>query len=254
MKTMNNIISILIASRQEEDQKRIMAALSEQTEFFITSVEKDETGVIIRTERLKPDVLILDLQLSGTTGIELVNMIIRRSPSTAIIVFCVNKDDKENMIYASLMLKAGISGLLFKDEDMDKLAHIVKIVNLNGCYINKTINNNVYNEFSYKNQFPGQLLSEQLLPEQLQVKKFAEQARSIFSPLELGIITQMAKGFSDVQIAEYLNYNEGTIKNCLTVIKRKTKLKNRIQIVVLALVSGLVQLDDFSFDVCEPES
>ncbi|MCL2411538.1 MAG: response regulator transcription factor [Treponema sp.] len=240
-KTLDKTISVLVALPHKEDQKDVLASLSEHSEISIVGIEKDETGVIIKTEQLKPNVIVLDLQLSMTTEHKLAQMILRRSPSTAIIMLCLDKahQEQEIEVHASLALKAGVSGFLIKDEDIDKLAYVINIVSLNGCYINKTINNIVYNEFLYKNQFP----------EQLHINKHMENASTVFTALEKCIITQMAKGFSDEEIAENLHYNEGTIKNCLTVIKRKTNLKNRIQIVVYAILTGLVQLDDLSFDM-----
>jgi len=230
---MDDNISILIVSRYDEDQKLIHTALSKQNDFLITGIEKDETGAIIKTERLKPNILILDLQLSETNGLELVRILRRKSPTTAIIIFCDNDEKKQNRscsypieIYVSLALKAGISGFLIKETDIDILTYAVKLVFLGRCYISASITTRVFSMITHITQLPEQ-----------------EENNTFFSPAERGIITALANGLSDAEIAKILNYSEGTIKNCLSVIKRKHKFKNRIQIVVHSLIFGLIRLD-----------
>jgi DNA-binding NarL/FixJ family response regulator len=240
------MIDILIASRNENVQKQILDSLSEQLDFIIVSKEKDESGIIIRTERLKPDVLILDFQLSGKTSPELILMIKRRSPSTAIILlFDKSIEDISSVSNLSLSDLSfhnqidlhgnntycyGVSGLLPKD-DINKLADAVRIVFLGGYYISKSLNNNT-NKIKYSN-----------------THKLQDQTHTNFTLLERNIIMQMTQGYSDAQIAKNLNYRKGTIKNSLTRIKQKTNLKNRIQIVIYSLVTGLTNLNNLSFDI-----
>ena len=219
-------ISIFVTLRHDEDCKRILAALSDQNDFRIAGVEKDESGTIIKSARLKPDVLILDLQPPGMGGNELAPIIHRRSPSTAIVMMC----DKDEGNYAWLALKAGISGFLLKEVDTDKLVPVIKIVSYGGYYISTPIIIRIFETLTLMGQFPEQ----------------AKSFRLFLSPAERGIITEIARGFSDEEISKRLHFSTGTIRNCLTAIKRKTRLKNRAQIVSYSLVNGLInpeQLD-----------
>ena len=152
-------------------------------------------------------------------------MIRRRSPSTAIIILC-DKDEEEYSRYA---LNAGVSGFLLKNEDINKLAPSVKIAFLGGCYINNSITEKFFNEPRIKNQF-------------------LEQDNSVFSSLERNIITLMTQGYSDTQISNFLNCSEGSIKNSFIAIKRKIKLKSRVQIAIYWIASGLARLDNLGFD------
>jgi len=221
---MNEKIKILVISGRDNDRKQIIDILSAENEFSIVGEEKDETGAIIRSERLKPDIIIIDLQLSSKNGSELVSIIHRKSPSSAIILLCENDEDN----YACLALKAGIAGFLLRDVDIKKLAHVIKIIYLNGYFISASITVRVFNAVTIMSQFPAQL---------------TEQKKIIFSPIERGIVTDIAQGLSDDQIAAHLHLCTGTIKNYLTAIKRKTKLKNRMQIVIYSLVFGLISFD-----------
>jgi DNA-binding NarL/FixJ family response regulator len=222
---MNNIIRILINSGQNENCNRILTILSAQNEFHIAGIEKDETGTIIKSERLQPDILILDIQPQGMGGEELAPIIHRRSPSTVIIML----SDRDDENYARLAIKAGISGYLLKEKDTDILASVVKIVFSGGYFISASIINRFINTTAITNQF-----SEQE----------SGQNYTLFSRAERSIVTDLAQGYSDTEIAKHLNFSKGTIKNYLVAIKNKLKLKNRIQIVVFALLFGLIRLEN----------
>ena len=218
-----SLINILIASRYVVDQRRIMDALPEQMEFFITGIANDESGAIIKSECLKPDILILDLQLSEITGPELVRIVRRKSPSTAIIIL----QDKifDQSVLDMFLFTNGISGFLLKESDIDKLAHIVKIIFLGGCYFNSSITVNIISSVTLINQFYD----------------FAEFDN--FSSVERSIVTLIARGFSDPQIAFELNLSIGTIRNSITIIRHKTNAKSRIDIVIYFLVTGFIRME-----------
>jgi DNA-binding NarL/FixJ family response regulator len=218
-----NLIRIILTGHNEESS-RILTILSNQDDFLIAGIEKDETGTIIKSERLQPNVLILDIQQQAMSGDELAPIIHRRSPSTAIIL--LSNIDDENYTY--LALKAGISGYLLKEKDTDKLTSVIKIVSSGGYFISASIFVRAFNTAAFMNRFTGQA---------------AELDYTFFSAAERSIVTEIAQGYSDAEIAKHLNFSIGTIKNYLTVIKRKTKLEKRIQIAIFSLVYGFIPLE-----------
>ena len=226
---MEDTISILVVSCHDEDCSRILAILSGQNDFLIAGVEKEEAGAIIKSMQLKPDVLLLDLHLSEIDGPEFASIIHRRSPSTAIIMLC----DKDEEDYARYAVKAGISGFLLKDIDTDKLVHIIKIVFYGGYYISASITVRVFSAVTYISQFSEQIINP-------------KNADLLLSQTERCIICELAKGLSDIEIAKQLNYSTGAIKNYVTQIKRKIKLKSRIQIVVFSLLYGIINFNHLS--------
>ena len=215
-------ISVLLASWRDDDRSRILANLKEQNDFLIAGVEKDEAGAVIKSEYIKPDVLILDLQSSGIDGARLAPIIHRRSPSTAIVLLCGADDDN----YASMALKAGISAFLLKEADTDKLIPVVRIVFSGGYYVSASIILRVFGAVPPSG-------------------RQTERGSLFFSTAERRVVTCVAMGFSDREIAGFLNFSAGTIKNYLGAIKRKTKLKNRMQIVMFSLFYGLINMEPF---------
>ena len=242
---MKNKISILVYSNHDKDRNRILAALSEQKNFFIAGIEEDEAGMIIRSQRLKPDILIINVQPSkmsnsaycknsGKTGdLELVPIIRRKTPSTSIILIC----DRNETDYAVSALIAGISGFLLKDIDMDKLVYAIWIVNLGGLYISAPIAKQGLDS----NLSNGYLST---LQQRLSIYKTINNDFSlVLSSTERFILTHLAKGLSDMEIASHLRYNRGTIRNCMTSLRHRTKLKNRTQIVIFSLILGLIDIE-----------
>jgi len=227
---MGNTTSILITANDNEDFKFIHNALNSQNDLNIIGVESDESNTIIKSERLKPDVLIFDLIPSGIDGVELAPIIHRRSPSTGIIMMCdIDEDD-----YAGKAIRAGILGYLLRKADMNKILPAVKIVSMGGYFISASILLKALNTIMLIKQFPGQFL-------EMKDNGF------VFSPTERNIVELLAQGLSDDEIASNLNISAGTIRNYITVIKRKTNQKNRIQVVLFSLIHGLISIERTGF-------
>jgi len=215
------------------EKERILSALTGKDTFYIAGIAKDEADVIIKSEKLKPDALIIDLFSSGISKPDLVRFVGRRSPSTLIIVLGNPEEDDLEDELTALLFYAGISGFVCKNEDLDILALITELVFSGRKYISASVVTRLFKMYSFISQFP---------------ERPAELNSDFFSPAEYSIVTYLAKGLSDEEIAEDLHLSEGTIKNCLTNIRRKTNMKTRLEIVMFSLIFGLVRLDKASWN------
>jgi DNA-binding NarL/FixJ family response regulator len=206
-------ISILVASRYDEDHAKILAELSDQSDFYIAGSEKDEFGTIVKSEKLKPNVLIIDLYLPETGGLELAPMVHRRSPSTIIVLLFNNKDN------LSLIFNTGISGYLSKEEDLKNIALVVRTVCSGGYYFSPSMINFIKQD------------------------DISEQARQFLTPAERSIATLIARGYTDIEIAGQINLSLGSVKNCVNAIKSKLKARNREHMVANSIIYRLIDLD-----------
>jgi len=222
---MNDAINILVVSSYMEDQKRISAVLSNNRGFNIVGIVKDEAGAINKADRLKPDIVILDLISKEISGPDMVRVIRRKSPSSAVIIISENDDNN----YENYVIKTEIAGYLLKEMDMEKLAPAVKLISMGGCYINDSITAKIFNKLAYLNQFPGLL---------------AETDLSFYSQAERAIVTLLAQGYTDEQISRELHYRVGSIRNSLIELRIKTNIQSRVGIVIYSLVSGLIRLEN----------
>lgn len=218
------MIRIAIIIKLEQDREQIKKLLSSEDDFQIINMGTNGYDAL-RAADTHPDIIMMNLQMPFVNGPELAPMLKRRSPSTALIVISSLNDEDES----GWAFKVGISGYLLKEVDMDKLTASIRIVSNGGCYISTPIAAKILRHYSALAEIsePEGFTNNPRLPQ--------------FSPTELRIIDGIAKGFSDEEIAEILNVVSGTVRNSLAAAKRKTGLKNRTQMVLCALMFGLIK-------------
>ncbi|MDR0583023.1 MAG: response regulator transcription factor [Treponema sp.] len=222
------MISIVIICEKKEEQEQIIQLLSAYKDLRIVSAGKDGYDALISAEHLQPDIIIMDMHMSGINAPELTPMIKRKSPLTTLIAL----SSHEGAEYACMAIKAGISGYLLKEADMDILPNTISIISHGGCYISKSIIRQVFNAVPDK------------IPETS--KKGRGYATSNFSSTERCIFTGIAQGYSDEEIADNLHISPGTVRNYMSMAKRRTGLKNRTQLVLEALMCEMIHLPDIA--------
>jgi DNA-binding NarL/FixJ family response regulator len=206
--------------------------LASQRDFQIVRVGSDGYDALKSAMDLQPDVYIMDMYLSDIDALQLAPMIKRKSSASALIALG-SRDDDEYVINA---INAGFSGYILKKTDMNILIPLIKIVSKGGCYINTPDLTRIFN-IAFRSL--GNTIKNRentIHPELL------HSSASVFSPMERQIIIGIARGYSDEEIAENLHIRPGTVRNYMSAAKRKTGLKNRAQIVIQALLCGLIDL------------
>jgi len=213
------MISITIASKHKEDRRTINTLLAGQDDFKIASAGSDSFHVVRSSMTHKPDIIIMDYYLEDVNSSEIMPVIRRNSPSTVLIALYPDKECGS----VEKALKAGISGFLLWKKDADKLAAAVRCVYYGGLYISESAK---------------KILSAKLGT----VKVNAHFHRDLLTMTEYNIFNGIILGQTDKEIAENLNMSIGALRNCINKVKKKTKLKNRTQITVYALLSGIINL------------
>jgi two-component system response regulator NreC len=220
---MQPMISIVIVSREENDRKITAALLARYHDFTIASMGADGYYAVKLAKEQRPDIIITDYRLSDIEISDLAPVIKRYSPATSLIVL-YSGNECYSMVNA---LKAGVSGCVPKEEISGKLAESVRCVYHGGLYLSQIIRNHARQ--SVLAQKPGPL---------------AELSRLHVTNTELCIFKDIALGYTDLEIARDLNMSVGSLRNCIYHAKRKTGLKNRTQISVYALLSGMINSAD----------
>lgn len=226
------MIQIVVIEDKKQDQDLIFSLLSSQKGFEITGCGKDGYDALKLAERHQPHIIILDLWEDGFDGSELVPLIKRKSPATAVIILSGYEDDK----YAGKAIAAGASGFLIKKTDMHKLADSVRTVYNGGYFINTMI---VVRTFG--------LLSNMTKDRKVFRNGGAIKPRipTTINRVELRIMTGIGGGYSNKEIAANLNLKPGTIRNYLSSIMRKIGLKSRTQVAIFAVKNGLPEPAEF---------
>jgi DNA-binding NarL/FixJ family response regulator len=211
------MIRIVIVDGQDSDRIGTEQVLSAQGDFEVIGTGKDGYEAIRLADFHRPDILLLDINLSYLDGIEISSILNARQPRMAVIIL-TRLDDKGHMRNA---LIHGVWGYLLKNKDMEKLPDLIRVVHNNDCLL-----------------FPrvaAEFIREEPRP------RADQQFPTNLSRMELQIVRHLGEGLNYPKIAEKMRLKEGTIKNRISVILRKTALHNRTELALFAVENGLAK-------------
>jgi len=164
----------------------------------------------------KPDVIVMDISLGGTMGVEATKRIVSRDKLAKVLGLSSHEDPS----YVRYMLKAGALGYLSKRSAPDELIHAIRQVNEGRMYIDTHVSQRMALEEFNGEKSPIEILSER----------------------EFGVFIQLAKGLSVNQIAEMLNISPRTVGTHLYNIKQKLAVANQAELTLIAVRHGLIEL------------
>lgn len=170
----------------------------------------------------KPDVILMDVQMPGRSGIDATKEIVRQMPEVKVVILTTF----EVQDYVFEGIRAGAVGYLLKDADTDVMLESIRAA--------------FRGEAVYRTGMAAGALSRALIPE----SKGSWGEINLLEPLterEHEVLQQMSYGLRNDQIAEALFISEGIVKTHIHRILQKFGAEDRTQLVVLALRNGLVE-------------
>jgi DNA-binding NarL/FixJ family response regulator len=195
----------------------------------VAEVDDGENAVTAAVE-LKPDVILMDINLPKQNGLQATHQITAALEATRIIVLTAYHDD-EQLFHA---LKAGAAAYYPKQVDPQLLISAIREVHA-GNYV-------IGEEVMAKPQVAAWLIQQFE-----ELAGFADNPGEMFAPLssrEMSILQLIARGASNKEIARELKISRQTVKNHMSSILRKLAVNDRTQAAVLALRRGWIRLED----------
>lgn len=210
---------ILVAEDHPLLRHGLRALLATQSDYSVVDEAVDGREVVVKTLKLQPDLVLMDLSLPGTSGIDATAQIRRRLPQQKVLAL----SDYDSEIHAGEAMRAGCAGFLRKDCAPDEMLLAVKTV-LAG------------------RRFLGQDLASLLLDGMLNPGTSRDtKPWDTLSSRERTIFKLIAEGGTNRSAAAYLNLSAKTVEKHRANLMRKLRLNSAVELALLAVELGLVQ-------------
>ncbi len=196
--------------------------LEVEPDLEVVGEAADGARGVAEAARLRPDVVLMDVQMPGLDGIAATARVV--AAGTGRVVVLTTFDSDEHLFAA---LRAGASGFLLKNADPDDLVAAVRAVARGHALLAPEVTRRVVERFAAPS---GAAFRPELLAD--------------LTERERGVLVLLARGLSNAEIAAELFLGEATVKTHVSRVLLKLGVRDRVQAVVLAYESGLVRPGD----------
>jgi DNA-binding NarL/FixJ family response regulator len=200
--------------------------LEAQADMAAVGEAGDGATAIRQARELKPDVVLMDVRMPGTDGIEATRSIVADCPETRVLILTTFDLDE----YAFAGLKAGASGFLLKNALPEELLAAIRCVAAGDAVVAPRITRRLLDTFAHQLPSVADAVREDPRLDRLTVR-------------EREVLVEVARGLSNTEIAAVLYMAEGTVKTHLTRILVKLELRDRVHAVVFAYETGVVRVN-----------
>lgn len=214
------MIRVAIVDDQTLVRTGFRMILSAEPDIEIVGELGDGAQIVDQATRLRPDVVLMDIRMPVMDGLEATRRLAVGHP--AIKVVMLTTYDLDEYIFDAL--RAGASGFLLKDAPPDQLAAAIRVAAGGDSLLAPSVTRRLVEEFARIPQ-AGQ----------------AEAALADLTAREIEVLKLIARGMSNAEIAQALVVSEATVKTHVARVLDKLDCRDRVQAVVLAYESGLVQ-------------
>ena len=210
------MIRLLIIDDHEMVREGLKAMLTAEPDFEIVGDAANAEQAFELLERLRPDVILLDIRLPGVSGIDVCRTVTERYPETAVIILTTFTDET----LVAQCIQAGARGFIVKDIERFDLKRSIRAV--------------ARGEAAIDPKAAVAVLAR--LRRAPQVKQ--EPSPELLSPQQIVILRLVAQGLSSREIATQLYLSENTVKGYVQEILHRLGVKNRTEAVMVAVKQG----------------
>ncbi|MFD5764431.1 response regulator [Streptomyces sp. NPDC127049] len=216
------MIRILLADDQRLVRLGIRSILEDESDFEVVAEAADGQAAISACRDHHPDVVLMDIRMPGTDGLQAAREIAADEQLAAVKVIILTTFDLDEYIYAAL--RAGASGFLVKDSEPEELTHAVRVAHRGDALISPSVTRRLIEEFARNRPASRQ----------------PDPRLDVLTNRETEVMRLVAVGRTNDEIASTLVLSPLTAKTHVSRIMTKLGARDRSQLVVLAYEYGLI--------------
>ncbi|WP_066934878.1 response regulator [Microtetraspora fusca] len=213
-------INVVVADDQELVRSGFAMILDAQPDISVVAEASDGAEAIEAVRRQVPDVLLLDIRMPRMDGIEAARVVCDETDTRVLVLTTFDQDD-----YVYDALHAGASGFLLKDVRRDDLVHAVRVVAAGDSLLAPAVTRRLIDDMVRRRPRPAA----------------APVGLDVLTDRERETLVLLGRGMSNAEIAAELVVSEHTVKTHVSNVLMKLGLRDRVQAVVAAYESGLLQ-------------
>jgi two-component system NarL family response regulator len=218
-------IRVLIVDDHALFRRGLEMVLDEEDDIELVGQASDGAEATQRAAESLPDVVLMDVRMPKSSGIEACRAMKEAAPSTKIVMLTIS-DEEEDLFEA---IREGASGYLLKDIPLDEVADAVRAVHGGQSLISPSMAGKLLTEFATLAR-----RGEEQPPQQVPAPKLTER--------EMEVLKLVAKGMNNRDIARELFISENTVKNHVRNILEKLQIHSRMEAVMIALRDKLIDI------------
>jgi DNA-binding NarL/FixJ family response regulator len=215
---------ILVADDHEVVRRGLCALLQGQPDWEVCGEAGDGREALEKTQKLKPDVVILDIGMPSLNGLEATRQILKTMPHTKVLILTLHDSDQ----VVREVLNAGARGFLLKSDAARDLVAAVEALRRDKTYFTSKVAAMVLEGY-LKNGTPG-------------AQPVAPQTRNRLTPREREIVQLLAEGKSTKEVAVALGLSVKTAETHRSNIMRKLELHSVSDLVLYAVRNNIVHV------------
>jgi DNA-binding NarL/FixJ family response regulator len=218
------VIGVVLADDQALLRAGLRALLDNEPDITVLGEAGDGQAAVDLVRDLHPDVVLMDIRMPGTDGLEATRRIAAEPSLAGTRVVVLTTFDLDEYVFEAI--RAGASGFLVKDTEPTELLRAVRAVAGGDALLSPRVTRRLIGEFASRSRPGAVRAAERLAP---------------LTDREREVVTLVGEGLSNTAIADRLVVSPSTAKTHVSRAMVKLQARDRAQLVVLAYESGLVR-------------
>ena len=215
-------IRVLIVDDQAMVRAGFRMLLESEPDIEVAGEAEDGTTAVSVIPTLMPDVVLMDIQMPVMDGLEATRQIVATQCEALTRVLILTTFEREDYIFEAL--RAGASGFILKNASPEELIAAIRVVAEGNALLAPSVTRRIIAEFAKK-----------------PIPKTYEEEIKRLTDREIQVLCLIARGKTNDEIASELIIGEATVKTHVSNVLTKLNLRDRVQVVVFAYESGLIQ-------------